>query len=103
MITEIVRFKIRPGMSRDEVLEDSRSTIPRWRANSDLIRKMYVMPDDETCMGIYLWKSKEAAQKGHDQAWMERAEKHWGNRPEITYLDTLMVLDNRHDEVLEYP
>ncbi|MBZ0217251.1 MAG: hypothetical protein K8F25_11895, partial [Fimbriimonadaceae bacterium] len=94
---------IKPGMSRGDVLEQARGTLDRWRANPDLIQKSYVMPDEHSAMGIYLWKSKEAAQKGHDDAWMARAEDYWGNRPQITYFDTLMVLDNLHDDVLENP
>ena len=40
---------------------------------------------------------------GHDEAWLQQAEEIWGNRPQIEYLDTLMILDNRHDEILEFP
>ncbi|MCP4297871.1 MAG: hypothetical protein GY786_19935 [Proteobacteria bacterium] len=54
-------------------------------------------------MGIYLWESKDAAMKGHDSTWLDRAETMWGNRPVITYFDTFMELDNAHDEVREFP
>ncbi len=103
MITEIVSFKIPKGTSRDQVLEDAKTTIERWWKYPGLVRKNYVMQDAETVLGIYLWESPEAAKKGHDEAWLKKAEAKWGNRPQTQFYDTVMVLDNRHEEVLEYP
>ena len=31
------------------------------------------------------------------------AEQRWGNRPTIEYFDTLMILDNLCNEVIENP
>ena len=103
MITEIVSFKIPNGTPRDRVLEDVKTTIDRWWKFPGLVRKNYIRQDAETVMGIYFWESLEAAQKGHDAAWLQKAEDKWGNRPQISYYDTVMVLDNRHKEILEYP
>ncbi len=102
MISEIVSFKIPAGMSREDVLEDAKPTLERWTNFPGLIRKTYVRADDMTCMGIYLWESKKAAQKGHDEAWLDKAEAKWGNRPTITYFDAFMELDNRHGDVQEF-
>ncbi len=103
MITEIVSFKVPSGTSRDQVLEDAKTTIDRWSGFPGLVRKTFVRQDEETTMGIYLWESLEAAKNGHDDAWLQKAEAKWGNRPQISYYDTVMVLDNRHGEILEYP
>ena len=103
MITEFVTFNIPKNMSRQQVLEDGKTTIERWQGFPGLIRKVYIHKDEETVMGIYLWESIEDAKKGHDEAWLNKAEAKWGNRPQIEYLDTVMVLDNRHDEILEFP
>jgi hypothetical protein len=103
VITEIVSFKIPADMSRDAVLEDARQTLDRWRGFPGLLRKTFLMADAGTCMGIYMWESKDHALAGHDAAWLQKAEEKWGNRPVITYCDTLMVLDNSRDEVTEFP
>lgn len=102
MITEIVSFNIPKGTSRAQVLKDAKTTIDRWRGFPGLVRKYYVMQDAETAMGIYLWESLEAAKTGHDSIWLDKAEARWGNRPKISYYDTVMELDNRHDEIIEY-
>jgi len=102
MITEIVTFRLKPGMTRQEMLEDARTTVDRWSGYPGLVRKTYAMADDQTGMGIYLWESRQHAEAGHDEAWLTKAEARWGVRPEITYHDTVMVLDNRAGEVLEF-
>jgi hypothetical protein len=65
MIVEYVLFKRPPGMTREQILEDSRTTIPRWRGNKELIRKHYIESDDGYGGAFYIWPSKEAAQRGH--------------------------------------
>ena len=83
MILELVLFKSPPGMDRAAILEDARHTIPRWRANPDLVRKHYLVSDDGYGGGAYIWPSKEAAQRGHDVAWREGVKKRTGSEPVI--------------------
>ena len=102
MILELVLFKSPPGMDRAAVLEDAKHTIPRGRANADLLRKHYILGDDGTGGGVYLWPSKEAAQNGHDAAWREGVRKRTGAEPVIRYFDLLMVVDNENGSVTEW-
>ena len=103
MIIETVTFPITPGMTRDDVLADARTTIPRWQGFPGLVRKTYVMVGADAAMGIYHWETLAHAEKGHDEEWMQKATVKWGVRPKLERYDTVMVLDNRHDEILEYP
>ena len=103
MIVETVTFRIKPGMTREDVLEDGRGTLERWTGFKGLVRKFYVMVDADTAMGVYQWESEADADRSHDEAWLDRAEAHRGNRPVIKRFDALMLLDNRAGEVLEFP
>ncbi len=102
MICEIVRFKTKPGMTREEVLADARSVAPRWRAEGDLIRKHFLFDGEGESLGIYLWKNREAAEAAHDQTWRQRVRDIHGSEPSISYFDTLMIVDNLTEEVTEY-
>ena len=42
MITELVLFDLPEGMTREQVVAFFRQNAPKWRANSDLIRKNYL-------------------------------------------------------------
>ncbi len=103
MIVEYVLFKTPPGLTREQVLEGARHTIPRWQANKELIRKHYIESEDGYGGAFYIWPSKEAAQRGHDAEWRAGVEKRTGSQPVIRYFDLLMVLDNETGKVTEYP
>ena len=42
MITEVITFKLRAGMTREDVVAIYRKTAPIWRANPECIRKCYL-------------------------------------------------------------
>ncbi|WP_319824867.1 hypothetical protein [Thalassovita sp.] len=95
MIAEIVTFDLPAGMTQAELMEKYNATVPRWRANRDLIRKTYVY-DKETNRGggIYLWKTKDAALKAHNAEWCQMAEDMYGSAPRFEYFDAMFVIDN---------
>ena len=103
MIVEFVQFTYPPGLTREQILEDARTTIPRWRSNKELVRKHYIVGDDGSGGAFYIWPSKEAAQRGHDAEWRAGVEKRTGSPPVIRYFDLLMILDNEAGTVTEYP
>mgnify|MGYP003668663942 CR=1 FL=1 len=96
MITEIVSFNRTPGMDRDEMVRDAAGTFDRWTDFPGLRD-----PDTLVTKGIYLWESLEDADKGHDAAWLERAEAHWGNRPTLERYDCFLILENPGGEITE--
>src|SRR4029453_16055533 len=97
MTLDLVLFKSPPGMDRAAVLEDAKHTIPRWRANPDLLRKHYLLSEDGYGGGVYIWPSKAAAQKGHDAAWRESVRLRTGAQPGNPSLDLLIVVDKQND------
>ncbi len=103
MIVEYVLFKSPPGKSRDEILADAKQTVPKWRANRELIRKHYIESDDGYGGAFYIWPSRAAAERGHDAAWRAGVEKRTGSKPVIRYFDLLMIVDNEAGKVTEYP
>jgi hypothetical protein len=105
MIVELVTFSLPQGWDRRQVLEDARSTIPKWAANRDLLRKHFLMGLGEaqgTGAGFYIWPSIEAAKKAHDDAWRESIKKRTGGYPEIRYFDLFLLIDNEQGRVVEW-
>ena len=104
MICEIVSYPAPAGADREAIVEDARSVVPKWKANPDLIRKHFLWSDDgERCCGVYLWKSREAAERAHDATWRREVENRTGQAPDIAYFDAFMILDNESDEVTLFP
>lgn len=103
MIVELVTFDAPPGADWDAILADARATIPRWRANGDLVRKHYLLSDDgRRCAGLYIWPDRATAQAAHDAAWCAAVEKRTGAPPTIAYFDLMMILDNAAGHVTEW-
>ncbi len=103
MIVEFVQFSYPPGMTREQILEDARTTIPRWRANEELIRKHYIAGEDGVGGAFYIWPSKAAAQRGHNAEWLANIKARTGATPTIRYFDLLMIVDNEAGSVTEFP
>jgi hypothetical protein len=43
MILELVEFNSPKGWSRAQVADEARNTIPKWRANKQLLRKHFLL------------------------------------------------------------
>ncbi len=103
MIVEFVEFRHKPGMTREQILEEARATVPKWTSNAELIRKHYVAGDDGMGGAFYIWPSREAAERGHDAAWRAAVERRTGAPPTIRYFDLFMLIDNAEGSVTEFP
>ena len=90
MIVEFVQFTYPPGLTREQILEDARTTIPRWRGNKELVRKHYIV-------------GEEAAQRGHNAEWLANIKARTGSVPTIRYFDLTMIVDNEAGTVTEFP
>ena len=101
MIAEMVMFQLPAGMSRDDVLAAAYDTVPGWQANGDLLRKHYLLDEDNRTYGFYLWRSREAAERAHGSEFRQRVRERFGCEPSISYYDALLVLDNLNGEVSE--
>lgn len=103
MIVELVTFKAPPGADWDAILSDARATVPRWRANPQLMRKHYLLSEDgQECAGLYIWPTRQAAEAAHDAAWRAGVEKRTGAPPTIRYFGLQMLLDNEAGTVTEW-
>ena len=99
MITEIVSFDRHPGMDRDEMVRDAAETCERWTDFPGLVRKMFMRdPDTLATKGIYRWETLEDADKGHDDAWLERSEEHTSELQSLAYLVCRLLLEKKKNK-----
>ena len=101
MIAELVTIPLPPRLARDEVLAAAHATTAGWAANPDLLRKHYLLDDQGYSYGFYLWKSRAAAERAHDEAFRARIRGRFGSEPGFTYFDVLLNLDNLTGSVVE--
>jgi len=79
-----------------------REVAPRWRSEPELIRKTFVYDREAGLTGaFYLWKSRAAAERAHDQRWRDGVRKRYGSEPVVRYFDTPLVVDNALGATIE--
>ena len=102
MLTELVLFDLPKGITRKQVVDGMRETAQRWRQCPELVRKNFLYDAQAgQAGGVYLWPSKAAAQRWHDEAWRRRIQEQYGSTPVILYFETPLVVDNAMQEVIE--
>jgi hypothetical protein len=69
MITAIVRFQLPKGMTLEDAKSIYEKSTPNYQRAPGLIRKYYLFGQDQIGGGVYLWQSREAAEKMYSPAW----------------------------------
>jgi hypothetical protein len=69
MITAIVRFPLPKSTTLDEAKAMFEKSAPNYKVAPGLIRKYYLFGEDRVGGGVYLWDSREAADKQYSAAW----------------------------------
>ena len=95
MITAIVQFPLPSGMTLEQARDAYEGSAPKYRGLGGLVRKYYLFgAESRTGGGCYLWEGREAAEAFYDEAWMQYMTERYGTKPEITFFDTPVVVDN---------
>jgi hypothetical protein len=99
MITAIVTFKLPEGTTAEDATEIFKTSAPRYRGVPGLVRKYHVFGDDGTGGGIYLWRSRAAAEALYDAAWRQMIKERYGAEPSVRYFETPVIVDNLTGEI----
>lgn len=101
MITVIAEFKLPEPMSVDQARETFLSTAPKYQGMAGLIRKYYFLSEDgQRAGGIYLWQSREDADRLYTAEWKAFVRGKYGTDPALTYLACPVVVDNAVGEIV---
>jgi len=95
MITTLVQFQMSPPITLEDATRRFESSAPKYQNLPGLIRKYYIRSEDgRSAGGIYLWESRQAAEKVYDGEWRARVETLYGAKPVITWFDSPVIVDN---------
>jgi hypothetical protein len=94
MITAVVRFRLPQGTTRDDAKAMFEKSAPNYRGVPGLVRKYYLYGDDRIGGGVYLWDSRDAAERFYSEAWRSTIAQRYGAQPEILFYETPVIVDN---------
>ena len=96
MIVAIVTFRLPQPASLDEITRTFQSTAPRYQGIAGLLRKNYWLSEDgRRAGGIYVWETRADAERVYTAEWKKQVESKYGHPPEIEYLHSPVMVDNR--------
>ena len=102
MITALVQFKVPVPLTRERAKEVFSSTAPNYQKAQGLIRKYYLLSEDSgTVGGVYLFKSKEDAERLYTQDWKNFVKEKYGAEPSVTYFHSPVIVDNLTKEIIK--
>jgi len=99
MITAIVRFKLPSTVKAEDAAELFMGSAPKYRGLNGLVRKYYLYNESGVGGGVYLWKSRAAAERVYTAEWKKMIADRYGAEPEISFYETPVVVDNAIDEI----
>lgn len=101
MITALVQLALAEPIALEDMTRLSEANAPLYKDRQGLIRKYYVRSEDgSTVGGVYLWETRADADACYDDAWRTRVTESYGSAPTISWFDTPVIVDNRHDEIV---
>src|SRR5262245_12741467 len=87
-------------MRPDQFREACRRAAPDFLTPEGLIRKQFLLAEDgRSGGGVYLWESREAAERFYAAGFREMVAGRFGAEPSITYFETPVVADRRAGRV----
>ena len=96
MIVTIVTFHLAQASTLDEISRTFQATAPKYQGMPGLLRKNYWLSDDgQRAGGVYVWQSREDADKIYTPEWKAFVEDKYGSPPEIEHLHSPVMVDNR--------
>jgi hypothetical protein len=100
MIVTIVTFHLSKPITLEEITKTFQSTAPQYQGMPGLLRKNYYMSEDgRRAGGIYVWASRADAERVYTTEWAKRVESRYGTPPQVEYLHSPVMVDNRDGSI----
>jgi hypothetical protein len=100
-VIAIVSFRLPQRQTLDQATATFQSTAPKYLNLPGLLRKNYFLTEDGMrAGGIYLWESRQAAERVYTPEWKAFVRDKYGNDPEIVFVDTPLLVDNEQGGIV---
>lgn len=100
MIVTIVTFQLPKPATLSEITKTFQATAPKYQGIPGLLRKNYWMSEDgRRAGGIYVWAARADAERVYTVEWKKFVEAKYGSAPQIEYLHSPVMVDNREGTI----
>lgn len=104
MYTVIVKYPLPVPVEREVMLEEFRAAEEMFQSVPGLVRKYFCYDEaSHTGHSVYLWEDEERARAFFGPAFRKTMLEKFDAIPELTFLDTLLVVDNEQARITANP
>lgn len=101
MITALVQFTLPQALTREQAGEAFAGSAPKYRDIPGLLRKYYLLSEDgKAAGGVYLWNSRQDADRLYTDEWKKFIRDKYGAEPSVTYFESPVIVDNVAGKIL---
>ncbi len=93
MITAIVQYRLPPSIDLVACAAHFRKIAEGFRGVPGLIRKQFIYAEDGWAGGVYLWKTRAAAEAFYSGPWLAGIRERYGMDPQIKYFQIAVTMD----------
>lgn len=94
MITAIVLYDLPPAIGLEECRRHFTMIAPDFLKIPGFLRKQFICADDgKVAGGVYMWESREAAERFYSGEWLDGIRARYGSEPRISYFETVALTD----------
>lgn len=94
-VATLVQIPIPSGVSNDLVRDGFAGAEETYRNVRGLLRKNFVIGEEGTFGGVYLWDSLASAEEWLDDRWRQRVTDTYGSPPTVEWFEVPIVLPSR--------
>ncbi|MBE0627630.1 MAG: YdhR family protein [Burkholderiales bacterium] len=99
-VIAMVSFKLPQKQTLDQATATFQGTASKYLGMPGLLRKNYFLSEDGMrAGGLYLWESRQAAERVYTSEWKAYVKGKYGSEPEIVYVDTPVLVDNEQGRI----
>ena len=100
MIITITTFKLAQPATLEDITKTFQSTAPKYQGVKGLLQKNYFLSEDgRRAGGIYVWESRADAERLYTPEWAKFVEGKYGTPPQVEYLHSPVMVDNRDGSI----
>ena len=99
-VLTVVTYELPEGTDREAAVQMFRDSIPRYMATEGLLRKN-VLYKAGLGGGVYLWESREAAEKAFSPEWTAYMTEKYNHPPQLTYYEMPITMDREYNVVYD--
>ncbi len=87
-VATLVEINIPAGVGREALIAEFNKAVPTYQKVPGLLRKQFILSDQGTFGGVYIWRDQASAASWFNTEWQANVQKKYGSPARMEWFDT---------------